>query len=167
MRNGTGRNTSEGVEFNANWKPTNSKFGLNFGYTFTDSYDASTCDPDELAAYTDNECRLTGNKVAKAKVRVPRHAVKTNISYSMNQNLKIFLKGKYIGETRDFGNTNDSWTDQILTDYFVFDLVHSYNLFDNYKIQIGINNILDEKYQQAHEYSTMGRTFNFGLKKVY
>ena len=167
MRNGTGRNTSEGIEFNANWKPTNSKFGLNFGYTFTDSYDASTCDPDELAAYTDNECRLTGNKVAKAKVRVPRHAVETNISYSMNQNLKIFLKGKYIGETRDFGNTNDSWTDQILTDYFVFDLVHSYNLFDNYKIQIGINNILDEKYQQAHEYSTMGRTFNFGLKKVY
>ena len=167
MRNGTGRNTSEGIEFNANWKPTNSKFGLNFGYTFTDSYDASTCDPDELAAYTDNECRLTGNKVAKAKVRVPRHAVKTNISYSMNQNLKIFLKGKYIGETRDFGNTNDSWTDQILTDYLVFDLVNSYNLFDNYKIQIGINNILDEKYQQAHEYSTMGRTFNFGLKKVY
>ena len=167
MRNGTGRNTSEGIEFNANWKPTNSKFGLNFGYTFTDSYDASTCDPDELASYTDNECRLTGNKVAKAKVRVPRHAVETNISYSMNQNLKIFLKGKYIGETRDFGNTNDSWTDQILTDYFVFDLVHSYNLFDNYKIQIGINNILDEKYQQAHEYSTMGRTFNFGLRRVY
>ena len=165
--NATGVNTSEGIEFNANWKPTNSKFGLNFGYTFTDSYDASTCDPDELASYADNECRLTGNKVAKAKVRVPRHAVKTNISYSMNQNLKIFLKGKYIGETRDFGNTNDSWTDQILTDYFVFDLVHSYNLFDNYTIQIGINNILDEKYQQAHEYSTMGRTFNFGLKKVY
>lgn len=167
MRNGTGRNTSEGVEFNANWKPTNSKFDLNFGYTFTDSYDASTCDPDELAAYTDNECRLTGNKVAKAKVRVPRHAVGTNISYSMSQNLKSFLKGKYIGETRDFGNTNDSYTDQILTDYFVFDLVNSYNLFDNYKIQVGINNILDEKYQQAHEYSTMGRTFNFGLRRVY
>ena len=167
MRNGTGRNTSEGIEFNANWKPTNSKFGLNFGYTFTDSYDASTCDPDELAAYTDNECRLTGNKVAKAKVRVPRHAVKTNISYSMNQNLNFFLKGTYIGETRDFGNTNDSWTDQILTDYFVFDLVNSYNLFDNYKIQVGISNILDENYQQAHEYATMGRTFNFRLRRLY
>ncbi len=24
-----------------------------------------------------------------------------------------------------------------------------------------------EKYQQAHEYSTMRRTFNFGLRKVY
>ena len=167
VQNGTGRNTSEGVELNANWKPTDSKFGLNFGYSFTDSYDANTCDPDELEAYSDNECRLTGNKVATAKVRVPRHAVETNISYSMNRNLKSFLKGKYISETRDFGNTNDSWTDQILTDYFVFDLVNNYNLFDNYKIQIGINNIFDEKYQQAHEYSTMGRSLNFGLRRVY
>jgi outer membrane receptor for ferrienterochelin and colicin len=167
MRNGTGRNTSEGVEFNANWKPMNSKFGLNFGYTFTDSYDANTCDPDELGSYADNECRLTGNKVIKAKVRVPKHAVETNIDYLINQNLKSSLRGKYIGETRDFGNTNDSWTDQILTDYFVFDLVNSYNLFDNYKIQIGINNIFDEKYQQAHEYSTMGRSFNFGIRRVY
>ena len=89
VRNGTGRNTSEGIELNTNWKPSNSNFGLNFGYTFTDSYDANTCDPDELAAYDDNECRLTGSKVAKAKVRVPRHAFETNISYSMNQNLKM------------------------------------------------------------------------------
>ena len=39
--------------------------------------------------------------------------------------------------------------------------------FENYKIQVGINNIFDEKYQQAHEYSTMGRTFNFGIRRVY
>ncbi len=167
VRNGTGRNTSEGVEFIGKWKPTNSKLGLNFGYTFTDSYDANTCDADELGSYVDNECRLTGNKVATAKVRVPRHAVETNINYLISKNLNSSLRGKYIGETRDFGNTNDSWTDQILTDYFVFDLVNSYNLFDSYKIQLGINNVLDEKYQQAHEYSTMGRTFNFGIRKVY
>ena len=167
VRNGTGRNTSEGIEFNANWKPKDAKFLLNFGYTFTDSYDANTCDPDELGSYEDNECRLTGSKVAKAKVRVPRNAVETSIDYLIRKNLKSTLRGKYIGETRDFGNTNDSWTDQILSDYFVFDFVNSYNLFDNYKIQLGINNILDEKYQQAHEYSTMGRTFNFSIRRVY
>ena len=167
IKNGTGRNSSEGIELNANWRPANSKFGLDFGYTFTDSYDANTCDPDELAAYSDNECRLSGNKVVKAKVRVPRHAIETNISYLPNNNFKSFLKGKYVGETRDFGNTNDSWTDQILTDYFVFDLVNSYKLFDNYKIELGINNIFDEKYQQAHEYSTMGRNLNFALKRIY
>ena len=48
----------------------------------------------------------------------------------MNKNLISSLRGKYVGETRDFGNTNDNWTDQILTDYFVFDLVNSYNLFE-------------------------------------
>ncbi len=167
VRNGTGRNTSEGVEFNANWKPKKSKFNLNFGYTFTDSYDANTCDPDELGAYADNECRLTGSAVAKAKVRVPRHAVETRLSYSPGLSFKSMLKGRYVGETRDFGNTNDSWTDQILTDYFVFDLINSYNLFDNYKIHVGIHNLFDEKYQQAHEYSTMGRSLNFGIRKIY
>jgi len=167
VQNGTGRNTSEGVEFSANWKPMNKKFGLSFGYTFTDSYDANTCDADELGSYSDNECRLTGNKVATAKVRVPRHALETNLNYLINKNSKSTLRGKYIGETRDYGNTNDSWTDQILTDYFVFDLVNSYNLFDTYKIQMGINNIFDENYQQAHEYSTMGRVFNFAIKKIY
>ena len=39
--------------------------------------------------------------------------------------------------------------------------------FDNYKVQLSINNMLDEKYQQAHEYSTMGRSFNFGIRKLY
>ena len=167
VRNGTGRNTSEGVELNASWKPLNSKFALDFGYTFTDSYDANTCDPDELSAYSDNECRLTGNKMVNAKVRVPRHAMEGKINYLINKNLISSLNGKYVGETRDFGNSNDSWTDQILTDYFVFDLVNTYNLFDNYKIQLSINNIFDEKYQQAHEYSTMGRTFNFGIRRIY
>jgi len=167
VQNADGRNTSEGIELGANWKPAKSKFALNLGYTFTDSYDANTCDPSELAAFADSECRLKGNKVADAKVRVPRHAIQTNVSYSINPSLKSFLSGKYVSETRDFGNTNDSWTDQILSDYFVFDLVNSYDLSNNYKLHFSINNILDEKYQQTHEYSTMGRTLNFGIKRVY
>ena len=55
--NATGVNTSEGIELSGNWKPANKKISLNFGYTFTDSYDAATCDPDEKAAYADSECR--------------------------------------------------------------------------------------------------------------
>ena len=66
------------MEVNYFFRP---KLGLNFGYTFTDSYDANTCDADELGSYVDNECRLTGCKVAKAKVRVPRNAVETSIDY--------------------------------------------------------------------------------------
>ena len=43
----------------------------------------------------------------------------------------------------------------------------NYKLFDNYNFTFGLDNIFDEKYEQAHEYSTLGRTLNFGLKKVY
>ena len=66
-----------------------------------------------------------------------------------------------------FGNTNNSWTDVILTDYFIFDLETSYQLFNGYKTFINIGNILDEEYEQALQYSSAGRTFNFGIRKVY
>ena len=165
--NATGVNTSEGIELNGNWKPVDKKISLNFGYTFTDSYDAATCDPDEKAAYADNECRDIGSKVQTAKVRVPRHAIQSRINYNISPNLKSSLKGKYVGETRDFGNANNDYTDVILTNYFVFDIETSYNLFNTYKTFINIGNILDKEYEQAYQYSSMGRTFNFGIKRVY
>ena len=140
---------------------------MNFGYTFTDSYDANTCDPDELAAYDDNECRLTGNKVVNAKVRVPRHAFESNITYSINKNLKSFLKGKYISETRDFGNGNNSFADVILEDYTTIDFASKYTLFDGYNLTFQAINIFDDNYEQAHQYSSMGRSFNIGLKRIY
>ena len=165
--NATGVNTSEGVELSGSWKPVNKKISLNFGYTFTDSYDAASCDPDEKAAYADNECREIGSKVQSAKVRVPRHSLQSKINYNISANLKGSLKGKYVGEARDFGNANNNYTDVILTDYFVFDLETSYQLFNNYKMFINIGNILDEEYEQAYQYSTMGRAFNIGMRRVY
>ena len=165
--NATGVNTSEGIELSGSWRPVNKKISLNFGYTFTDSYDAATCDPDEKAAYADSECRDIGSKVQSAKVRVPRHAIQSKLNYNIGSNLKSSLKGKYVGEARDFGNANNSYTDVILTDYFVFDLETSYKLFNGYKAFISIGNILDEEYEQAYQYSSMGRTFNFGIRHVY
>jgi len=165
--NATGVNTSEGIELSGSWRPVNKKISLNFGYTFTDSYDAATCDPDEKAAYADSECRDIGSKVQSAKVRVPRHAIQSKLNYNIGSNLKSSLKGKYVGEARDFGNANNSYTDVILTDYFVFDLETSYKLFNGYKAFISIGNILDEEYEQAYQYSSMGRTFNFGIRQVY
>ena len=140
---------------------------MNFGYTFADTYDAATCDPDEKAAYADSECRDIGSKVQSAKVRVPRHVIQSKINYNFRPNLKSILRSKYVGETRDFGNVNNSYTDVILTDYFVFDLETSYQLFNGYKVSINIGNILNEEYEQAYQYSSMERTFNFGIRKVY
>ena len=72
-----------------------------------------------------------------------------------------------MGEARDFGNANNSYTDVILKDYFVFDLETSYQLFNSYKAFISIGNILDEEYEQAYQYSSMGRSFNFGIRQIY
>ena len=165
-RNGTGRNTSEGIEFSSKWKPLDKKFNLNFGYTFTDSYDANTCDQDEKDSFVDRECRNSGT-LATAKVRVPRHAAQTRINYQVNKDLVSSIAGKYSGRARDFGNSNDGWRDQTLRSYVVVDLVNSYQLFDGYKVHLNINNIFDEEYQQAWEYSTPGRSLNFGIKRVY
>ncbi len=167
VRNANGVNTSEGIELDGNWNPVNKKIDLNFSYTFTDSFDAATCDPEEKRVYSDNECRHSGSKVDAYKVRVPRHAAASQINYNVNSKFKNSLLIKYVGETRDFGNTNDSWTDQILTDYITFDLSTSYNVFNAYDLSLSVRNLFDEKYQQAHEYSTLGRTFNFALKRAF
>ena len=65
-----------------------------------------------------------------------------------------------------FGNENNNWTDVILTDYLVFDLETNYQLFNGYKVSINIGNILNEEYEQAYQYSSMERTFNFGVISI-
>ena len=172
IANANGVNTSEGVEISGRWKPIDKKISFDFGYTFTDSYDAATCDPDEKASYADGECHDKGSKLDSAKVRVPRHAIQSKINYNFSPILKSTLKGKYIGETRDFGNGNTGgccfgYVDQILTDYYVFDFVTTYKLFDGFELSFNAGNILDEEYEQAFQYSSMGRTFNFGIRRVY
>jgi vitamin B12 transporter len=166
MRNTTGVNTSEGIELAGKWKPLDKKFNLNFGYTFTDTYDANTCDQDEKDSFDDNECRNDGT-LATAKVRVPRHALQSRINYQVNKDLVSSINAKFNSRTRDFGNDNDGWRDQTLKSYLVVDLVNSYQLFDSYRVHFNINNMFDQEYQQAWEYSAPGRSFNFGIKKVY
>ncbi len=166
MRNASGTNTSEGIELSANWKPVDKKTSFNLNYTFTDSYDASTCNPYEKI-YVDSECRDIGSKVQSYKVRVPRHAIQSKINYELNKDFKSSLKAKYIGETRDFGNANNNWVDVILDDYFIFDFESSYQYAPGYKLFFNIANILDQEYEQAYQYSTMGRDIHLGIKKVY
>ena len=167
VKNSSGTNYAKGVELGGKWKPDNYKFDLGFGYTFTDSYDANTCTYEQKASFVDNECRGAGSKLDTAKVRVPRHAVQTRVDYKFMPNFTTSLKGKYVGETRDYGADDDSWTDQILTDYFVFDLAGSYEVFTGYKLNMSINNLFNEQYQTAHQYTGMNRNLNIGLKKVY
>ena len=68
---------------------------------------------------------------------------------------------------RDYGNGNRTWSDERTDDYLVNDLSIKYNYMETYNLFFDINNIFDEKYETARDYSQMDRTFNFGIKRSY
>ena len=161
MQNTDGVNTSEGIELTANWQPKDKKIGVNLDYTFTDSFDSNNCD------VSPTTCSIQGSKLATAKVRVPRHAISTTISHNVIANLQNSLSIKFVDETRDLGNTNNNFKDVVLEDYLTFNFSSTYRIYDSYKLFFNAVNIFDDKYEQAYQYSTMGRAYNFGIRKVY
>jgi len=162
MQNTDGVNTSEGIELSANWQPENKKIGVSFDYTFTNSFDSNTCE-----VKTTSCSSITGSKVAKAKVRVPRHAILSTISHNAIPKLKNSLSIKFVDEVRDFGNTNNSFKDVVLEDWITFNASSNYKLYDGYNFYFNAINIFDDVYETAHQYSSMGRSFNFGIRRAY
>ena len=161
MQNTDGVNTSEGIELTANWQPKDKKIGVNLDYTFTDSFDSNNCD------VSPTTCSIQGSKLATAKVRVPRHAISTTISHNVIANLQNSLSIKFVDETRDLGNTNNNFKDIVLEDYLTFNFSSTYKIFNSYKLFFSAVNIFDDKYEQAYQYSTMGRAFNFGIRRIH
>ena len=100
-------------------------------------------------------------------VRVPRHTVTSAIAYKTKNNFNNKLLIKYSGKTRDYGNINNSFADQILDDYIIFNYYADYKLYNKYNLYFSASNIFDRNYEQAYQYSTMGRSFNFGLKTAF
>ena len=84
-----------------------------------------------------------------------------------NKNLDLTLNTKWSVMARDYGNGNRTWRDETIDDYLVNDLSIKYNLWNTYNLLFNIDNILDEKYETTRDYSQMGRSFNFGLRRVY
>jgi vitamin B12 transporter len=154
LDNSNSKTQSYGLELQTNWKPNNDYF-LGLGYTRTETYDGTTCDN------PDGRCNDEMN------VRVPRHQINLIGTKNVSNKLSHSLKIKYVGERRDFGNTNNSFSDVILSNYMVADWVTNYKLFDTYNLNISAKNILDKRYSEAYEYKAPGRSINFMLKKSY
>ena len=157
VMNSPGKIKSRGIELMANWKPKNN-FGIKLNYNYNDTYDGADCDDPNLGS---------GKCLDEAMVRVPRHTISSAINFNNNERFKNSLIFKYSSEARDYGNANNNWADQILDPYTTFDYIGSYKLYDNYSFFYTIQNISDEKYEQAYQYSTLGRSLNFGLKRIY
>ncbi len=154
VKNSTAKIENKGIELSSLWKPL-SNFNLGLNYSYTDTHDGADCDnPD-------------GSSIDCAMVRVPRHAITSAINYKSKNNLNNKLIIKYSGETRDYGNTNNGFKDVILDEYVTFNYLADYTLNNQYKLSFSAINLFDEKYEQAFQYSTMGRSFNIGIKTAY
>ena len=149
---------SQGLELISKWKKSDIlNFGLN--YTYTSTYDgAEQDDPNKNENYTNAQM-----------VRVPRNIVNlvTNIKIPSYKNLDLTLNTKWSDEARDYGNGNRTWQDERIDDYLVNDLSIRYNLYNTYNLFFDIGNILNEKYETTRDYSQMGRSFNFGIRRTY
>jgi vitamin B12 transporter len=163
-------NKSKGIELATNWTD-NKKLNIGFNYTFTHSYAGMDCDKPNKDTYGYNSCVNSNNdgigNVDNAMVRVPVHAMSSKINYQLNKKLNTSLLLTYKGQTRDYGGSDVGFKDQLLDEYFLVDLVSSYNLSESYKINFSFKNMFDKNYENAFLYSGTPRTMNIGLNKKF
>ncbi len=126
---------------------------IKFGYSFVDAYDGEDCDN------PDSPCK------DEMPVRVPRHTYMLKLSKNFGF-ITSTLKGRHQSETRDYGNANNGFAEVILGGYTLIDFSASTELY-GYSFFFDLNNLLDEKYQQAYQYSVPGREFNLGFKRNF
>ena len=169
MKNTNLINESRGLELDSKWKPSN-KFNFGLSYSYTKSRSGNDCDdPARESGYygEGNYCIDRGTDVDQAMVRVPRHSVNSSVNYLYNQDLNLSIISKFVGERRDYGNTNNDFKDVILKDYINIDLLTTYNLFDSYNLNFSVKNLFNETYADAYQYSGLPRLIFLGLAKKY
>ncbi|SVA91645.1 uncharacterized protein METZ01_LOCUS144499 [marine metagenome] len=157
QKNSKGKIKSKGIELSTLWKPKNN-FNIGLNYNYNETYDGADCDDPDADS---TKC------IDSAMVRVPRHEITSAVNYKINENLSNKLIVRYSGERRDYGNGNNNYADVILDDYITFDYSAKYRLFNTYDLFFNAKNLFDQNYEEAWLYSTMGRAFNFGIRKIY
>ena len=154
QKNTSARNYSRGVELSSSWSPRQN-LNINFGYTFTNSYDGSTC------SNPNDTCNDQMN------VRIPKNVVSSSIKKKFNNNFTGSVQLKYVGERRDYGGSDNSFQQVILDDYSIFNLHADYNFNSGHKLNLSLKNLFDEKYNEALNYSTPGRSFNISYVRKF
>ena len=152
IENSSGKVKSKGLEFFGSLE-TSLIDKITLGYALTDAHDGEDCDDPD------------GSCIDEMPVRVPRHSINTNFSKKFGL-LATNLKGRFQSETRDYGNINNGFAEVILGSYTQIDFSANAK-YNGYNIFFDLNNIFDENYEQAYQYSVPGREFNIGLKRNF
>jgi len=159
LNNTHGVNTSKGIELGLDWKPEGKKYKVDFDYTYTKTFDSNNCNS--------GGCDIESSELGDAKVQVPQNAFSSAITHNTLPGLTNSIQIKFVDEVRSFGDTNNSFADVILEDYTTINLRSNYRLYDTYNLTFDANNIFDDNYEQSHGYSSVGRSFNLGVNRVY
>ena len=154
QKNTTADNYSRGLELSSNWKAKDN-LSINLGYAFTKSYDGSTC------SNPNDSCNDQMN------VRVPKNYITSSIVKNFNNNLIGTIQLKYVSERRDYGGSDNGFKQVILDDYSLVNLYADYQFFNDYKLNFSLKNLFDEKYNEALNYNTPGRSINLKLRKEH
>ena len=91
----------------------------------------------------------------------------TNFKIPKYKYLNLTLNTKWSDKARDYGNGNRTFNDERLNEYLINDLSLNYKLFNTLDMFFVINNLTNEKYETAKDYSQIERSFNFGVRKAY
>jgi len=153
QKNTSATNYSRGLELTTKWMPRED-LNINLGYTLTKSYDGSTC------SNKNDTCNDQMN------VRVPKNVISSSIVKNFNNNFVGTAQFKYVSERRDYGGSDNGFKQVILDDYSLINLYADYNFKNEYKLNFSLKNFFNEKYNEALNYSTPGRslTIKFGKK---
>jgi vitamin B12 transporter len=99
-------------------------------------------------AYTDTEDKTTGTQLS----RRARHKANVEASYQWD---KVSLGGVYKYQ----GTRFDAYSNSSLSPYNTLDINVSYQLSDEWKLQVKANNIFDEDFETAPSYVTPGAEY--------
>jgi len=157
IENSDGKIKSRGFDLKIK-KIFNKKQSGLINYTYTKAYDGEDCD--------DPDKSVTSCAKSSYPVRVPKHQISSSLQKNFNKYFQSKLKLKFISSRRDYGNTNNGFADVILDEYTTVDLYNNFN-FLNKTFYINIINIFNEEYEDAYQYSSNKRGFNFGFNKVF
>ena len=164
IKNTNAKVESKGIELSTLWKPKDN-FNLSFNYNYNETYDGADCDdPHKNVTWDDKPIYLC---IDSAMVRVPRHEATSGFGYKYNKNLSNKILVKYSGERRDYGNTNNGFNDVILDDYITINYHLNYKLYDQFNLYFIANNLFDQQYEEAYQYTGMEQDVSFGIKRSF
>ncbi|MET1754328.1 TonB-dependent receptor [Novosphingobium sp. RD2P27] len=94
--------------------------------------------------------------------RVPRHLANLEGGVELPSGLRASVAARYSGES--FNNASSA---EVLDDYWLVDLRAQWRVSEALILQVRVENVADEDYQTASDYSSLGRTVYLGLRSRF